>query len=179
VHSQGPLRHTENPLDVAIGGEGFFKVQTDKGLRLTRDGSFKMASDGTLVNSQGQKVLGQGGSPITLNPQGGLVSIDDKGAISQGSEQVGSLEVVDVKDKKTLVKEGGSLFGTEDGKPPVTTPATGYSVQQGAVEVANVEVVSEMVNMINSFRSYESYQKVIQAVQDMDNKTVNQVGRVA
>ncbi|MFH1035751.1 MAG: flagellar hook-basal body protein [Pseudomonadota bacterium] len=179
VHSQGPLRYTENPLDVAIGGEGFFRVQTAKGIKLTRDGSFKMLSDGSLVNSQGQKVLGQGGAPITLNPEGGLIHIDDKGGITQGSEQVGALEVVDVKDKKTLVKEGANLFGGQDGKAPVTTAATDYTVQQGAVEQANVEVVSEMVNMINSFRSYESYQKVIQAVQDMDSKTVNQVGRVA
>jgi flagellar basal-body rod protein FlgF len=179
VHSQGPMNHTDNPLDVAIGGEGFFKVQTPKGMRLTRDGSFKMLSDGTLVNSQGMKVLGKGGSTITLNHEGGHVFIDGQGSITQGTEQVGALEVVDVKDKKPLIKDGGNLFGGENGQLPPTSAATDYSLTQGAVEMSNVEVVGEMVHMINTFRSYESYQKVIQAVQDMDSKTTSQVGRVA
>jgi flagellar basal-body rod protein FlgG len=178
-HSQGAMRATDNPLDVAIGGDGFFKVQTAKGVMLTRDGSFKMMSDGSLVNSQGQKVLGKGGAPITLNPEGGLVQIDGTGSISQGNEQVGALEVVDVADKKSLIKEGASYFTGEGGKLPATKAATSYTVQQGAVEAANVDTVSEMVHMINTFRSFESYQKVIQTVQDMDSKTVNQVGRVA
>lgn len=179
VHSQGSLSYTDNPLDVAIGGEGFFRVQTDKGIRLTRDGSFKVLPNGTLVNSQGQKVLGQGGAPITLNPQGGQVSIDPRGAISQGNEQVGALEVVDVTDKKGLYKEGGNFFVGEDGQAPPTTPSKDFTLTQGAVEVSNVEVVSEMVSMISSFRSYESFQKVMQTVQDIDSKVINQVGRVA
>ena len=179
VYSQGPLNYTQNPLDVAIGGDGFFRVQTNNGILLTRDGSFKMASDGSLVNSEGAKVLGKGGGPIIINPEGGQVTIDDKGNITQGTEQIGALDVVDVKDKTSLTKQGGNLFGGQDGKAPATTPATNYSLQQGAIEQSNVEVVSEMVNMINSFRSFESYQKIMQAVQDMDSKTVNQVGRVA
>ncbi|MBI5521255.1 MAG: flagellar hook-basal body protein [Desulfarculus sp.] len=179
VHSQGSINPTDNVLDVAIGGEGFFRVQTDKGIRLTRDGSFKMLANGTLVNSQGLKVLGAGGSPITLNPLGGQVSIDPKGNITQGTEQVGTLEVVDAADKKALLKEGANLFGTEDGKTPATTTAKDYTLTQGAVETSNVDVVAEMVQMIASFRSFESFQKVMQTVQDIDSKAINQVGRVA
>jgi flagellar basal-body rod protein FlgG len=178
VHSQGSLNTTDNPLDVAIGGEGFFRVQTDKGVRLTRDGNFKMLGDGSLVNSQGQKILGKGG-PITLNPEGGQVSIDEKGNITQGTEQVGTIDVVEVKDKKTLEKVGGNFYAGEGGKPLATVAATDYTLTQGAVEMANVEVVTEMVHMINTFRSFESYQKIMQAVQDMDSKAINQVGRVA
>lgn len=179
VHSQGSINYTDNVLDVAIGGEGFFRVQTDKGIRLTRDGSFKMLANGTLVNSQGLKVLGAGGAPITLNPLGGQVSIDPKGNISQGNEQVGTLEVVDAVDKKALLKEGANLFGTQDGKAPATTTAKDYTLTQGAVEVSNVDVVAEMVQMISSFRSFESFQKVMQTTQDIDSKVINQVGRVA
>lgn len=178
-HTQGPLRGTDNPLDVAIGGSGFFRVQTPNGVRLTRDGSFKMLSDGSLVTSQGYRVLGAGGAPINLNPEAPQPYIDDKGNIMQGNEQVGALDVVDVADTKTLVKEGNGLYTGQGGKAPVTRAANNYTLTQGALEAANVEVVTEMVNMISSFRSFESYQKVIQSVQDMDTKTVNQVGRVA
>lgn len=178
-YTQGPLNYTQNPLDVAIGGDGFFKVQTPKGLRLTRDGSFKLMSDGSLVNSQGLKVLGSGGSSLTLNPQGGKIVIDSQGTITQNNQQIGSLEVVDVKDKKSLVKDGGNLLNGENGNLPPTSAATGFNLTQGALEMSNVEVVGEMAQMINTFRSYESYQKVIQAVQDMDSKTTTQVGRVA
>jgi flagellar basal-body rod protein FlgG len=178
AHTQGPLHATDNPLDVAIGGSGFFRVQTANGVRLTRDGAFKMLSDGSLVTSQGYKVLGGGGAPVTINPEGPQPYIDDKGAIMQNNEQVGILDVVDVADTKTLVKVGNNLYSGQEGKAPATTPAANYSLTQGAVETANVEVVTEMVNMISSFRSFESYQKIIQAVQEMDTKTVNQVGRV-
>jgi flagellar basal-body rod protein FlgG len=176
---QGPLQATENPLDVAIGGEGFFQVQAPNGVRLTRDGSFKMLSDGRLVNSQGLQVLGAGGAPITLNPNGGLPFIDEKGNISQNGEQVGVIGLVKVDDVKTLVKEGANLYAGADGKPPATSNATDAVLNQGYVEMANVEVVSEMVQMINALRSYESYQKALQAMQEMDAKAVNQVGRAA
>ncbi|MFH1058701.1 MAG: flagellar hook-basal body protein [Pseudomonadota bacterium] len=176
---QGPIQATENPLDVAIGGEGFFQVQAPNGVRLTRDGAFKMQSDGRLVTSEGFPVLGGGGSPITLNPNGGRPYIDDKGNISQNGEQVGKLDLVKVDDVKTMVKEGANLFGGPDGKPLATTPTTDAVLSQGYVEMANVQVVDEMVQMINSLRSYESYQKALQAMQEMDTKAVNQVGRAA
>lgn len=179
AYEQGSLKATENPLDVAITGNGFFRVQTDKGPRLTRDGSFKMLGDGSLVTSGGLKVLDLGGQPITLNPQGPPVHIDDVGNIYQGVEQLGTLAVVDVTDKKTLVKEGANLFAGQEGKPPVTTPATDYSLLQGHVEMANVDVLTEMVGMINAHRNFESYQKALQAMQDMDNRAVSQVGKVA
>jgi flagellar basal-body rod protein FlgB len=179
AYDQGSLKATENPLDVAITGQGFFRVQTDKGPRLTRDGAFKMFSDGSLVTSGGLKVLDQGGQPITLNPNGPPVHIDEVGNVYQGVEQLGTLAVVDVTDKKAMVKEGSSLFGGQDGKPLATTPATDYSVLQGHVEMSNVDTLSEMVGMINAHRNFESYQKSLQAMQDIDNRAISQVGKVA
>ncbi len=176
---QGSLKTTDNPLDVAITGNGFFRVQTPNGPRLTRDGSFKMLGDGSLVTSDGLKVLDAGGQPIALNANGPAVHIDDTGNIYQGTEQVGALAVVDVADKNTIVKEGSNLFTGKDGKPPVTAPATDFSLMQGHLEMSNVDVLSEMVGMINAHRNYESYQKALQAMQEMDNRATSQVGRVA
>lgn len=178
VMDQGALHATDNPLDLAIGGEGFFQVRTTKGVRLTRDGAFKMLSDGRLVTSQGHQVLGQGGAAITLNPNGSRPYIDDQGGISQDGDQVGIIGLVKVADTNKLVKEGTNLFVGPDGNLPPTTNVTDPVLNQGYLEEANIEVVSEMVQMINTMRSYESYQKVLQAMQEMDTKAVNQVGRV-
>ena len=178
VMDQGALRATDNPLDVAIGGEGFFQVQTPNGVRLTRDGAFKMLSDGRLVTSQGFPVLGQGGAPITLNPNGSQPHIDDRGGVTQDGDQVGIIGVVKVEDPNGLLKEGANLFVGPDGKLPPTIDSLDAVFNQGYLEVSNIEVVAEMVQMINTMRSYESYQKALQAMHEMDNKAVNQVGRV-
>ncbi len=174
---QGSMRLTENPLDVALGSDGFFRIQTPRGERLTRDGSFKMLSDGSLVTSNGAPVLGANG-PIMLNPQGEKPFITSDGTIFQGQDQVGQLSVVTVEDKNSLIKEGANLFvGRESQLPPTVAPVE-VSINQGYLEMANVQVVSEMVNMINTHRSYEAYQKTLHAMSDMDQKTVTQVGRV-
>jgi flagellar basal-body rod protein FlgG len=138
-----------------------------------------MLSDGSLVTSNGHPVLDPGGQGITLNPGGPAVHIDEKGNVYQGQEQLGTIGVVEVADKKKLQKEGVNLFVGDDGKLPPTTPAADFSLNQGSVEMSNVEVVPEMVNMIAAHRNFEAYQKALQAMQDMDNKTANQVGRVA
>ena len=177
-HDQGPLRLTDNPLDVALGGDGFFRIMTPRGERLTRDGAFKMLSTGALVTSGGLPVLGADGQAIQLNPMGGRPQITENGTIIQGQAIIGQLGVVDVADKHALIKEGANFFvGRDSELPPTFVPAE-ISVNQGFTEMPNVEVVSEMVNMINTHRSYEAYQKTLHVMQDMDNKTATQVGRV-
>ena len=174
---QGPLRLTDNPLDVALGSDGFFRIMTPRGERLTRDGAFKMLPDGSLVTSNGAPVLGAGG-PIALNPQGSKPHITSDGFIYQDGDQVGRFSVVTVEDKRSLIKEGANLFvGRESQLPPTVAPDE-LSINQGFLEMPNVQVVSEMVNMINTHRSYEAYQKTLHAMNDMDQKTVTQVGRV-
>jgi flagellar basal-body rod protein FlgG len=177
-HEQGPLRYSDNPLDVALGGNGFFRIMTPRGERLTRDGSFKMLSTGALVTSGGLPVLDAGGQPVMLNPLGERPVISENGTIFQGPAMIGQLGIVDVADKNTLIKEGANLFVGRDSELPPTFVPEEISVNQGYTEMPNVQVVSEMVNMINTHRSYEAYQKTLHVMQDMDNKTVSQVGRV-
>lgn len=177
-HNQGSLRGTDNLFDVAISGKGFFQVQTLLGVRLTRDGAFRMRGDGTLVNADGLEVLGGGGSPITLNPQGGQVRFDDQGGVYQGVEKVGEVGVVTVADPNSLEKVGNNYYVGDGGVAPQTVAADDFSLVQGALETSNVRVVSEMVSMINAFRAFESYQKMIQTINEMDSKAANQLGRV-
>ena len=177
---QGDMRSTGNPLDVALQGDGFFKVKTENGVMLTRNGALMMRGDGAIVDGSGNEVLGQGDAPIVINPQNGAPHIDEGGRIYQGSEQVGSLAVVKVPDKAFIKKIGDNLFGpAEEGKQITTEPARDFSITQGALETPNTTIVEEMVNMISSFRAFESYQKIIHAFSEMDAKAASQVGKVA
>ena len=179
-YEQGNLKSTENPLDLAIQGDGFFKVKTDDGVRLTRNGVFVMQADGTIADSSGNPVLGQGDAPIVLDPQNGSVRVDEGGKVYQDNEQVGALAVVEVQDKGAIKKIGDNLFGPQqEGGAIDTQNADDYSITQGSLEMPNTTIVKEMVNMISAFRSFESYQKIIHSFSEMDSKAVNQLGKVA
>lgn len=178
-YNQGSMQHTGNPLDVAIVGKGFLQVQTANGIRLTRNGSLHLSAEGVLVDASGNPVLGEGGQGITLNPNGPPASIGADGTITQGTETVGKLSVVDVTDRGLLLKEGANLFTGRDGQLPPVTPVEGSGVEQGYLETTNIEVAREMVNMIQTYRAFESYQKIIHSLQAIDTSCINRVGRTS
>ena len=172
IHSGGAVRATGNDFDLAIDGKGFFAVQTANGVRYTRNGSFTKSAQGELVNSEGQKVLGQNG-PIRIN--GSKMNISDDGSISVDGVEIDRLRVVGFADEKLLQKEGNSLYTAPAGTQALA--ATGQ-VKQRYLEMSNVNVISEMVNMINGFRAYETNGKVVQSHDQLLDKAVNEVGRV-
>lgn len=171
VHGDGPLRWTDNPLDMAIVGEGFFVVETDAGQRLTRDGRFTLDGDGTLVTLTGWPVLGEDG-PIQI--EGSQVAVDDEGRIHVDGQAVAALQIVTVEDVQSLRKEGGGLWAlTDDSGLPEPVAAR---VLGGYVEQSNVNAIQSMVQLISAFRSYEANQKVIQAYDATLGKAVNELG---
>ncbi len=173
--SQGGLKLTGAPLDVAIQGEGFFKVRTPEGEFYTRNGNFRQTSDGQLVTQQGWPVLGAGGD-IQLPPRTRIVMAED-GSIFADGDNVGQIQVVSVDPLASLEKQGHGLFRLRDGAGGQEVPKENPMVLQGFVETANVEVVSEMVNMIEAHRQFEAYQKIIQAADAVDKMVTTQVGR--
>jgi len=174
--TQGSLQPTENPLDMAISGPGFFRVQTPDGQFLTRNGQFYRNNQGMLVTNQGYPVMGQSGN-ITI-PDGKVVSVSPGGQVLVDNVIVGAIDIVDVADPKLLKKYGQSLYTGADGAQPVTRPidSSKTSVNQGYLEKPNVEVVSEMVGMIEAQRSFEAYTKIITSTQEMDRDAVTKVG---
>lgn len=171
--SSGALRHTGNPFDVALVGDGFFTIQTDEGERYTRNGSFHLDQNSVLVTDSGYPVLGLNG-PIVI--RGNRMDIDSQGRVIVDGRVVDRLYIVDFEDTTGLVKEAGQYFRAADGAlEPVL--AEQVTVSQGDLEQSNVNVVKEMVNMINAARSYEVSQKVIQAQDEMLGKAVNEVGQ--
>jgi flagellar basal-body rod protein FlgG len=173
--SQGSLQNTGNPLDVALSGDGFFKVRTPKGDFMTRNGSFRLTGDGTLVTEQGFQVLGDGG-PIVL-PRDTKVLIDEKGAITADGNQVGTLDVASVSDPKALEKVGQNLFQVKKGSRATEVPPTKVAVQQGYLEKGNVEIVGELVNMMEAQRAFEIYQKLMTTTDSMESLVINKVGQ--
>lgn len=155
--SQGELRPTGNPLDLAIRGKGFFVVETPSGQRYTRSGSFSVDRDGFLVTRSGYRVMGQGG-PIQLGPGAVQVVVNELGEVFLNGEHVGTLMVVDFPEGTGLVYEGGGLIRAQ-GEPQ---EAQGFSVKQGFLERSNVSPMEEMVKLLLISRGFESYQKALQ-----------------
>ena len=171
VQAAGSVRATDNALDLAIEGRGFFAVQTPAGIRYTRNGAFVENRDGELVTQDGYQVLGRNG-PVQV--QGNSVVVTPEGRVLIDGEERDQIRVVAFADERLMAKEGNSLF-TSGGQ--VERPATG-TVRQGFLEMSNVNPVAEMVNLIASYRAYELNAKVVQTHDELLDKAVNEVAKV-
>jgi len=178
--SQGALQQTHSPLDLALNGQGFFAVQTQNGVMLTRDGSFSLSTDGTLVNRDGDPVMGVGG-PIRISDaqqtQASQLVIQRDGEVKAGDKVYGQIQVVEPADLSNLSKAGGNLFSLKDGGTLQQVNPSDTQVVQGYIEGSNVNPIDEMVAMIQLQSNFESGQKAIQS-QDETLSQANQVGQV-
>jgi flagellar basal-body rod protein FlgG len=164
--SQGPMKETGEPLDVALDGDGFFAVKTPTGVRYTRDGQFDVDAKGQLVSATGYPVLDDKGSAIVIQGEGNP-AIGPDGAVTIGGKPVATLAVVSLDGPH---KEGDTLFTGKPGKRP-----EGTSVRQGYLEASAVNVAEAMVDMIGSMRAYESVQRVIHAIDETLGRGINGV----
>jgi flagellar basal-body rod protein FlgF len=169
----GQFVGTGRDLDVAIRGEGFFELQTADGNRAyTRSGSFYTNNDRTLVDAQGNQVLGEGGAPIQLLPEGGSLSIATDGTMSQGGRSIGKLTIQRFDNLQALIPLAGGLFAPNGQSPQSVEQPT---LMQGSLETSNVQPVEEMVNLVQISRAYEAAKKVIQASDDSMDKTIKAI----
>ena len=176
--SPGVLKHTGNPLDLAIVGPGMFVVQTPQGMAYTRAGNFSRNADGYLVTPEGFRVLGTSG-PIRVSEQG--FTVDTRGQVSTmagtgaaGTE--GQLRVVAGPAPANLVKFGANLYVPADGAAdPPDLPEAG--IVQGAIEASNVNVVRSMVDILVTMRSFEAYQRTVQAIDQTAGQATADLGR--
>ena len=172
-YDEGNFRMTENPLDIAIKGDGFFTLQTFSGLAYTRNGSFKINPDGILVNDQNQPVLGENGVIVL---EGNEVAIGEDGQVVVDGNFVDRLRIVDFEKPYRLSRIGDSLL--KEKEPFSVQKQSSAKLVQGCVEDSNVKVVEEMVDMLETFRHFESGQKVITATDETLDQLINQVGRL-
>ncbi len=172
VLKHGALQVTDNSLDVAIAGDGYFVVSADGADAYTRHGSFRLNAEGALVNSLGYPVLGQGGA-ISINPNGGAITIGEDGVITQDEQQIDRLRVVEFDNERSLQKTENSLYSSD--VPP--RDAAKPQVVQGALESSNVEPIMELTHMINLQRQFEAADNMLEAEHERTRKVVNDVGR--
>jgi flagellar basal-body rod protein FlgG len=173
--ANGPLQSTNNPLDVAIVGEGFFQVERPDGtIAYTRDGSFKQDSNGLLVTGDGFPLvpnitLPAGTSAITISPNGSVA------AILPGSNEATEIETIQLAlfpNPGGLTRVGQNLYtaNSASGTASVVTPGGAEGAGQlrsGFIEGSNVQIVEEMVRMILAQRAYEINSKAVQTADDM------------
>jgi len=177
IFTQGNLQQTGNNFDMAINGNGFFQVQMPDGTAgYTRDGSFRLDSQGQLVTSNGYPM-----SPaITIPPTAQSVTIAQDGTVSvtlpgtAATTQVGTIQLANFVNAGGLSAVGQNLFveTASSGSPSTANPgASGHgTLSQGYVETSNVNVVEELVSMIQTQRAYEINSKAIQTSDQMLQK---------
>jgi flagellar basal-body rod protein FlgG len=174
MYTQGNLQITNNALDVAINGRGFFQVALPDGTNAyTRDGNFKINAQGELVTAGGYRVqpaisIPDGAQSVTIGNDG-AVTVQLAGQVAPS--QVGSLQTVDFINPAGLQARGENLLleSAASGAPQAGTPGLNGlgSLQQGALEASNVNVVEELVAMIETQRAYEMNSKAIATTDKM------------
>jgi flagellar basal-body rod protein FlgG len=173
-YGDGPLKLTDHPLDFAVAGNGFFRLETPNGVRLTRDGRFHRDVDGHLINARGYRVLGANG-PIQL-PVGEL-TVSPRGQIFVNDEPLTQLSLAAVEDTATLVKDGETMFALREGEPALLA-AEETQIYQGYIEDSNVDVAQAVTEMTSVLRAYQASQRLVQFQDQINSKSVTELGRV-
>ena len=172
--TQAGVKHTGNPLDLALTDEGFFKVDTAAGVRYTRNGIFSLNGEGILVDQNGDAVLGKNG-PVIINAA--MIEINSAGEIRGDGVIIDQLDIATFDNLEKLQKEGVNNFVYTGDSNDEILPAN-ISVAQGSLELSGVKAVEEMVNMIDHHRMYETFQKIMMTFDEVDDKAINSLGKL-
>lgn len=164
----GPIEQTNNPLDVAIHGDGYFAVQTPDGERYTRNGGFRIDNGGQLVTQEGMPVLSDAGAPFFFAPEDTNITITGDGTVSTENGPLGKLRVVTFANEQELQNAGDGLYSTN--QQPIDK--LDAQVAQGALEKSNIEAILEMTRMIEVNREYSRAQKLMDSEDERIRKMV-------
>ena len=173
-HSQGNLRNTSNPLDLAIQGDGYFPIQTPNGVRYTRNGSLRVSQAGMLSTADGRNVLGTNNTPITLEPNL-PIDISADGTVSQAGQVAGQIGLA-AFDASAMQKIGFNYYAPPAGTVP--RPATG-SILQGKLEESNVGAAESAVHLVAIMRQFEMLQKAMSIGNELNRRAVEEIAKVA
>jgi flagellar basal-body rod protein FlgF len=173
--TQGGIQTTDNPLDLAIEGTGFFEVKTPDGNRYTRDGRFSLDASGTLVTSDGYQVLDKNGQSIKIESEG-TVDVSTDGEISVDGKAVAQLNLSEFDNPaQDLQHDGGNLFLAKGS----AKTATNSTITQGALESSNVDSTQAMSQMMEISRLYEAAQQMVQNQDSLLGETISTLGKTA
>lgn len=177
--SSGSLRETGNPLDVGIEGEGWFVVQSEQGVRYTRNGSFVRDGDGTLTTRDGLPVLGttalgnEAPRPILIPPNTKVIRVLEDGSLEADGAPIARLSLVRFQQDAQLTKEGENLFVAN--QIPVPVDLDELLMQQGFIETSNINPIAGLTELITVNRSFDALQKTIDTFRQIDSRAVRDI----
>lgn len=172
--AEGEFTKTDNELDCAISGKGYFQVQDPDGnIYYTRNGHFHVDDQGQIVTTKGDPVLDSFGQPITVNLNDSTINIADDGTITAASGRRGRIGVVSVPNEQDMESIGDSMFKTDQ----KVTPTDKVKIISGMLESSNVEPIIELTKMVDVLRSYQSTAKLLQTFEDLQRKSIEKVGQ--
>jgi flagellar basal-body rod protein FlgF len=171
--TQGPLQTTDNDLDVAIDGPGFFRVETPDGERYTRDGRFLRDAEGQLVTVDGFYVLDDNGQHIQL--EDGTVEIAGDGSITVDGEEAAVLGLAEFDDPAAeLTRDGNNTFAAS-GQPNGENTSL---IKQHALEGSNASASQIMTQLVEVLRTYQAAQQMVQNQDELLGRTISSLGRI-
>jgi len=170
----GPLLRTDNPLDLAIVGDGFFAVETDDGRRYTRNGSFTLNTNGEIITSHGHIVPMDNGQPARIPPEASRVEISRDGMISarvDGDDLlIGRIQPYRVENPESMQRGPGNLFKLDEEAEMFADADS--EIVQGSIEQSNVTAVLEMTNMIEVVRRYSSVSRMVDSEHERQQRAI-------
>ena len=171
----GTLSHTGDPLDLALGGAGYFTVMTAAGPRLTRAGRFGLQADGTIGDDAGDALLDTTGSPLRVDPGETNLTVAGDGTVSGVNGQIGRIGVVAPADPNRVFAEGRELMRADTATAPVARPG----IVQGAVEDSNVSPMIELTRMMQLERDFQLVTQFAQSEADRETTTIDKMTQVS
>ncbi|THD62247.1 flagellar hook-basal body complex protein [Phenylobacterium sp.] len=175
--SQGGMRNTAATYDLAIEGQGFFKVTTASGQdRYTRDGHFRTDDQGHITTQSGETVADDGGGSVTIDPQlAGEVTISPDGIVSQGNLIVGKIGVYKFDNLSALEKVGDNEYQNASNQQATVT--TDAKLHQGMLEGSNVNQIVQITKLIAVNRAYEQVTQMMSSQTDLSRTSVGRLGK--
>ena len=172
--TQGALRRTDNPLDLAIAGDGYFAVDTPGGVRYTRAGGMQLDATGALATADGSLLRGTGGTHIQIPTNAARIEVTAEGTVRADGSDVGTLELVRFAPG-ALVQEGVGRYDARGAEP--LSADTPPRVESGVVEQSNVNPVRGVMDLVRITRSYDALLRAIEMYGEMDKRTAQDMGK--
>lgn len=170
--SRGELQPTNNPLDLALPGEGYFAVTSSNGDRFTRAGHFAVDADGYVVDPRGNALQDKSGQPLQIPPHAPNVSVGEDGTVKAGDEIVGQVRVVHI-DRKDLVLEG-TVFAA--GPDSTVHDVSMTQIRSGVLEASNFDIVRGLADLVRSSRNYEAAVRTMQTMSEQQKRAARGYG---
>lgn len=173
----GVLQRTDNSLDIALTGDGYFAINAKGGVSYSRDGRLSLDTNGRLINHDGAPVLDIAGQEITIDSNQGEPVIGQDGTITQNGAQIGQIGVFSFARPGALDKIGDNLLRANQ-MSGQAAPAQNFEVVQGMLEGSNVVAIQELTKIMEISRAFERATKLQKQAEELRSKAIDRLGRV-